>query len=261
MARRVRVSRTLRQRAVSIAFRRVWALLIPAALLLAAPPQANAQQPVSVGLFTSLPILWSEEGDISALLKSEAPPHWARAVLEKHGKFRPLDHLGAGKAGLDGIKLLVMAQPRALSPQENVALDKWGRSGGGRLLLFADPMLTSESAFPLGDKRRPQAIVMLGPVLAHWGLRLDFDAEQAPGAHDAKALGLTLPVNLPGSLVALHRKRGCQPDRGGLTAQCRIGKGRVVVIADAALLEEAAAEDADSRARLLELLLKKTLNL
>lgn len=231
-------------------------LLVTAAVMLSAPSSAKAPQPATIGLFTSLPILWSEASDVAAQLRSAEPPHWARAVLEQQGALKPLDYLALDKPGLGEVRLLVMAQPRALSPQENVVLDKWVR-GGGHLLLFADPMLTEDSAFPLGDKRRPQAIVMLGPVLAHWGLRLDFAAEQTAGEHDVRALGLTLPVNLPGRLVAHEGSRACQIDRLGLTARCRIGKGRVLVVADAAMLESARAEDAVERARLLDMLLKK----
>ena len=66
----------------------------------------------------------------------------------------------------------MMIQPRPLSPQENVALDNWV-AAGGRLLLFADPALTEDSAFAIGDRRRPQDVVLLSPILARWGLELE----------------------------------------------------------------------------------------
>ncbi len=132
------------------------------------------------GLFTSLPILWAESERLGDLLKPQTAPHWALAVIEQDGKVRPLDSLVAagGKSPLSGLGLLIMAQPRPLSPQENVALDGWVR-GGGRLLMFADPMLTAQSSFAFGDRRRPEAIAMLSPILSRWGLRLGFDDDQA----------------------------------------------------------------------------------
>jgi hypothetical protein len=130
-----------------------------------------------------------------------------------------------------------MAQPRALSPQENVALDGWVR-GGGRLLLFADPMLTEESAYPLGDKRRPLDMIMLSPILDHWQLRLEFDEDQPAGERGVDAGGINLPVNLPGRFVVAPGSRHCRLVAEGILAECRLGKGLVLLLADAALLEQ-----------------------
>ena len=130
-----------------------------------------------------------------------------------------LDTLAQGGAngGLSRISLLVMAQPRALSPQENVALDAWVR-GGGRLLLFADPMLTHDSAFAVGDRRRPQDIFMLSPILSHWGLALAFDDAQPPGAKMAQVMGGTMPVALPGRFSTSGTTGDCVPRDAGLAA-------------------------------------------
>lgn len=114
-----------------------------------------------VGLFTSLPLLWNEYGQLSELLQPENESHWAVAVLAERGTIRPLDRISPMPQDLG---LLVMAQPRPLSPDENVALDQWVR-GGGRVLLFADPMLTQHSHFPIGDRRRPEGTVLLSPIL------------------------------------------------------------------------------------------------
>ncbi len=128
-----------------------------------------------------------------------------------------------------------MAQPRPLSPSENVALDRWVR-GGGRLLLFADPMLTEDSAFALGDPRRPQTSVLLSPILGRWGLELHYDERQPFGEHTGEALGIAVPANLAGRF-ALGPGSACVLSGGGLAADCPIGKGRVLVLADAALFE------------------------
>lgn len=192
----------------------------------------------AIGLFSSLPILWPESPDLAGLLATGAPAHWALAVLRERGRVVALDALldDAKSQGLPGLRLLVMAQPRPLSPQENVALDGWVRRGG-RLLLFADPMLTHDSAFAMGDSRRPQDIVMISPLLAHWGLILEFDDMQPVGAKMAQAFGARLPVALPGRFIAAGKNGDCVPRDQGLAAMCRIGAGRVIAIADAAMLE------------------------
>ena len=155
---------------------------------------------------------------------------------------------------LPGVGLLVMAQPRALAPQENVALDDWVRRGG-RLLLFADPLLTEESAFAFGDRRRPQDVVLLSPILARWGLRLEFDEGQPPGERLADLDGVTLPVNLPGQFQITVPGRGCTLHAAGIAARCRIGKGRVLVLADAALLEKERNSGSDGHRQVLDRLL------
>jgi hypothetical protein len=208
------------------------------------------------GLFTSLPILWREAESVGELLGPGLAPHWALAVIERQSRVRPLDSLipHHGKSALRGIGLLIMAQPRALAPQENVALDKWVR-GGGQVLLFADPMLTAQSAFGFGDRRRPEAIAMLSPILARWGLRLEFDSEQQAGLHEVDLLGAALPVNLPGVLVTIGGKTRCALHAGGLAAICRIGRGRAMIVADAALFEEAPAAQAAARRAVLQTLI------
>lgn len=204
-------------------------LLIGLALL--AQRAANGQGK-PVGLFTSLPIVWSEQAGVRDMLASTEQVHWARDVIEQHGKVVALDTL----LGLSAYERAIIAQPRPLAPEENVALDSWVRDGG-HLLMFADPMLTGESAFPIGDRRRPQDVVLLSPILARWGLELRFDDAQAAGEREDAGAGLL--VNLPGHFAAIpggHEAR-CQLNEGALVARCRIGKGRAVIVADAALLE------------------------
>ncbi len=164
-------------------------------------------------------------------------------ALEQRGRVVPLDSLANLKAALPADGLLVLAQPRPLSPDENVALDAWVRAGG-RLLLLADPMLTAESAYPLGDPRRPEAIAMLSPILRHWGLEPEFDADQAAGVRTPAPFAIPVPVDLPGSF-RLVSKDMCRLEADGLAAECRIGKGHVIILADAAVLD---GDDAGRRA-------------
>ena len=219
----------------------------------AAPDKTAAQ---SIGLFTTLPILWAESEELRGLLASDAPMHWALAALRRHGAVRALDTFLADDSAppLAGVGLLIMAQPRALAPQENVALDGWVRAGG-RLLLLADPLLTEESTYAFGDRRRPQDVVLLSPILAHWGLRLTFDDEQPAGERVVALLGGKLPVNLPGQLTRTRSGRGCALLAGGIAASCRIGRGKVLIIADAALLEKDRPASAAGNHEMLDRLL------
>lgn len=201
------------------------------------PDRPAAADAPLIGLSTSLPLLWAESGDIQGQLAQEAPAHWALSLLEQTGKVVPLDTLAGaeGRLSLPQDALLLLVQPAPLAPDENVALDAWVRAGG-RLLLFADPMLTAESVYPLGDPRRPQTIVMLSPILRHWGLDLEFDPDQAAGEHQAKAYGVPLPVNLPGRFRT-SASVDCQLHADGLIAECGIEAGRVIAVADAAVFD------------------------
>jgi hypothetical protein len=64
-----------------------------------------------------------------------------------------------------------------------------------------------------------------------------------------------MPVNLPGqlSIKAGGASASCQIGAEALVARCAIGKGRAVIVADAALLEQ--ADDVDSRRQHLDALL------
>lgn len=212
-------------------------------LLLVAPSISAAEPRDRVGLFTTLPLYWREASGISELLGPEAAAPWARAVIERDYELVPLDALSGEGAILGGLDRLLLAQPRTLSPAENVALDAWVRQGG-RLLLFADPLLTGESRFALGDKRRPQDVALLSPILSHWGLQLRFDEDQPAGERLAPLGEIVMPINAAGRFSyrpADEPDTSCIPRSCGLIAECTIGKGRALVVADAALFDGDAA--------------------
>lgn len=244
---------------------RGWALL-PALLLaiglaawamLSGAPQER--QP-KLGLFTTLPLYWNEAGDLSEMLNAEGPLHWVRGLIEERRELQPLDVLTSGVGGIDqgGASLgafrdLLLAQPRGLSAAENVALDNWVR-GGGHLLLFADPLMTAHSRFAIGDRRRPQDVVLLSPILGRWGLELHFDEGQLSGEHMVAMLGVEVPVDLPGRFTLLKVAGDgavtCKLLGNGAAANCVIGSGRVLIMADAALLDGHGA-DQSARAQAL----------
>lgn len=234
--------------------------LAPLALVMAASgckaaadgPSDDAPPRPALGLMSSLPVYWGESGEIAAMLASNAAHGWVRAKLEERYALAPLDTLEAHS--LAGKRMLLLAQPRPLAPVENVALDAWVRKGG-RLLLFADPMLTAHTRFPVGDKRRPQDVVLLSPILRHWGLELLFDEDQPQGERLVDAAGIRLPVDTPGRFHAFSASP-CTIS-GGVLAECKLGRGRVVVLADAAVLEEGADDAPAPRQAALEALLHR----
>ena len=203
------------------------------AALLAVP--AASQEPAaapSLGLMGTIPIYWGEAGGIDELIGGTAEPHWARAEIETSHSLRPLDYLSA--EALAPFDKLLLAQPRALSGEENVALDAWVRAGG-HLLLFADPMMTGHSRFALGDRRRPMDVTLLSPILKHWGLAMEFDDEEPIGVRALGGPGLTLPVNLPGRFA--EAGGACELSADRVLARCALGEGSATILADAALLD------------------------
>lgn len=212
------------------------ALLLPAGLIGWAMLSRPAEPKRPVGLFTSLPILWAEGESLAQTLATERGAHPVANALAGIGPVQPLDTLEQLRPGLDQ---LVLAQPRPLSPVENVALDDWVR-GGGHLLLFADPLLTARSAFAVGDPRRPQDVALLSPILSRWGLELTFAEDQPAGLRMVPANGPAIPVNLRGAWR--NAGGGCAVEADSLIAICQIGRGRVVAVADAEVLADADPE-------------------
>lgn len=190
----------------------------------------------ALGLMSTLPIYWPESARFGDLLDEDVEKNWVRRALENRFELDPLDTLS--DHALADVDHLILAQPRALSAEENVALDGWVRRGG-RALIFADPMLTRESLFAIGDRRRPQDVALLSPILTHWGLELAYDTAQDEGERVVEAEGTKLPVNLAGTFAARPgpASAACKIAADGLLAECEVGAGRVTLLADAAILD------------------------
>ncbi len=219
------------------------ALAMASAGCRAAPDAQPTPGPPRLGLMTTLPIYWPEAQDVAAMLRADEGPSPVRQALETRFMLDPLDTLEADT--LRGHDLLMLAQPRALSPVENVALDQWVRDGG-RLLLFADPMLTRHSDLGIGDKRRAQDVILLSPILTHWGLSLAFDPDQPATEHTIDAAGISVPVALAGQLGVLPGGT-CEIAGEGVLARCRIDRGSVTILADAAMLDDAEGTNSGPR--------------
>lgn len=197
-------------------------------------PAPDGPKP-SLGLMTTLPLQWSE-GGVEADLADDAQPHPAFARLGQSYDVQPLDDV----RGLAEQRMLLLAQPRAFSPAELVQLDSWVRKGG-RLLILADPALQWGSLYPLGDKRRPLFTSMLSPLFTHWGLELVLPIADAEPMAIRKIGKLSIRTQTPGEWLKINRDSSarCALAEGGLLADCKIGKGRALLVADADLLDTA----------------------
>lgn len=202
----------------------------------AADAVQDPQSKPRLGLMSSLPILWSGNDAFSSLSgRAEAAPHWAMGALGKGYRVDPLDALTP--EALAQVDVLLLAQPRILTPAENVALDDWVRAGGQALVL-ADPKLVGDYDYPLGDPRRPMDSAMLSPILSRWGLELVHD----PAAERVRTVPLDeaemVVADAGGFRLEIVEGSSCKLALGDLAAQCAVGKGRVALLADATLLED-----------------------
>lgn len=242
------------------------ALLVGAMLVLggcsAAPTPPVGDARPALGLMSSLPLYWPADADISDIAGGRAIAPWQRRVIEARYLPVPLDTLTPIPALSPGapdtdplakIDRLAVIQPRGLSPADNAALDSWVRDGGA-LLLVLDPALTGDYDLPLGDPRRPVDNALIPPVVERWGLTVSFDEGQALAVVDVSLGGAALPLALPGRIaVSDPAAADCTLAAAGAAATCRVDKGRVTLIADAALFEhpELAGENGTILAGLL----------
>ncbi len=245
----------LRNRQFCACLRSFGAAVLPLALLLTScgpDPAAQDQTTTPVadlprlGVMTSLPLYWQQGAELSDLAAGLSAPTWQRIAIEQRYAMVPLDTLTPVPAlspelaevdPLAGITRLAVIQPRGLSPADNAALDTWVR-GGGRLLLALDPALTGNYDAPFGDPRRPVDTALIPPVAARWGLSVRFDPAQSPQVTIAALAGAPLPLALAGQLAIIDPAAAeCVLTAGGAAATCRVGAGRVTLIADAALFE------------------------
>ena len=199
---------------------------------------------------TGLPIVWGEGGAFDP----ESRPAASYRVLEARFAVRPIDAIEPET--LRGARLMLLAQPRVLAPEELVALDFWVR-GGGRLLVLTDPQLAWPSELALGDVRRPPALPLLGPLLRRWGLRLEDGT--GPAADRVETSGGVRRIAFAGPAWE-HR---APPGRFVVTgadcalagrpwlARCRIGRGEALLVADADLLHDESWLSMDTGGRLV----------
>lgn len=196
------------------------------------PAAAPANAPV-VTMLTGLPLRWSTAGGrgLAAMIAEGANDDPALARLTAAGPVSLVDSLTDHVPPPGGTVLL--AHPRALAPQELVAIDAFVR-GGGRAVVLADALTGWPARHPLGDPRNPPITSLLTPLLDHWGVTLG----AAPAAEDA-----ALSVDVDGARLRLFSAGRfdrlppqCSVYAGRRVARCPIGKGEAWLVGDADLL-------------------------
>ena len=205
-----------------------------------APREASAPKPPLL-LMTALPMVWGEGG---AFDPNSRPSETYRA-LEREFAVTPIDAIDP--ATLRGHRLVLLAQPRLLAPEELVALDEWVREGG-RALILTDPVLAAAREFPLGDVRRPPDAGLLGPLLAHWGVRLKRvdplgDIFFLPGRGGNRMLRVDQSARFEVS------GDSCRAGGPAPIVRCRLGRGQALLVGDADLLTDALWAPAESPRR------------
>ncbi len=178
-----------------------------------------------VTLMTALPLMWGE-GTPADMLAGRSGKSDTLRIIETQFNIRAIDTITAKTLGRD---IAIIAQPRRLTPQELVAFDKW-LLGGGRAMIFADPELVWPSIYALGDNRRAPPVELLDPLFTHWGVTL--------GDSDQRAQ--TMSIN--GVRVKMVASGAWQGPKTCTVVvreviECRIGRGRVVLVGDADLLD------------------------
>jgi hypothetical protein len=190
-----------------------------AALLLwrgpAQPLRPVAERP-ALAVITALPLFWEEMG--------RGGPRDAPIVTILRTRFTlvPLDD--PQQLVQTNARRLLLAQPRAMTAAQMVALDAWVRDGGIALVL-ADPLLSWPGGLPLGDRRRAPPVSLLGTALSHWG----FDR----GGHfQSSEIRHFMP---DGALVTIA---GAELRGRALMVERRVGRGTVRLVGDADLLDD-----------------------
>jgi hypothetical protein len=213
--------------------------LVIAALLLALTNCSEHSEPTGpkyeIAVISALPLFWSDPDPTTALTQGDERAPIIRKLAETF-VMTPVDL--ADERTLQKYRLLILAQPAALGGAELVALDAWVRAGG-RLLIFADPMLMWVSPYALGDARAAPRVTMLDPLLTHWGVQLLPPVIRTnPTPEVAELSGAAVTVLAAGQWQT--NTKGCKLTDAALRVICQFGTGRVELVADADLLDLAA---------------------
>jgi hypothetical protein len=206
-------------------------LRVHEAIALGRESEAPAAERPVLHLMTALPLVWGESGP----LDPESRPAEAYLYLQREFDVRPIDAFTGDS--LAEARLLLLAQPRLLAPEELVALDAWVRAGG-RALVLTDPLLAWPTELPLGDIRRPPATGLLDPLLAHWGLALEPPSAPRIELSELAQQGETRRLALAAPGRFRPEGEACRLAGHPWLARCAPGAGRVLLVADADLLHD-----------------------
>lgn len=191
-------------------------------------PAVAAGPPVT--LLTGLPLRWSAGEDMATMIAAGTNDDPALVRLRASGPVRLVDSLVDHPPSSGGA--LLLAHPRALAPQELVAIDGFLR-GGGRAVILADALTGWPARHPIGDPRNPPVTSLLTPLLDHWGVTL----AAAPAGEKVRSLeveGERLRLFSAGRFERLPP--ACRAFAASRIAWCPIGRGEVWLVGDADLL-------------------------
>lgn len=198
--------------------------------LLYRPAAASARAP-AVTMLTGLPLRWSVSSSIAAMIAEGTNDDPSITRLTATGPVSLVDSLADHAPPPGGV--LLIAHPRALAPQDLVAIDAFVR-GGGRAVVLADALSGWPTRHPLGDPRNAPITSLLTPLLDHWGVTLG----AAPTGESE-----SLSVDIEGARLRLFSAgrfdrlpSSCRAYGGRYAAHCRIGRGEVWLVGDADLL-------------------------
>lgn len=198
--------------------------------LLYRPAAASARAP-AVTMLTGLPLRWSASSSIAAMIAEGTNDDPSITRLTATGPVSLVDSLADHAPPPGGV--LLIAHPRALAPQDLVAIDAFVR-GGGRAVVLADALSGWPTRHPLGDPRNAPITSLLTPLLDHWGVTLG----AAPTGESE-----SLSVDIEGARLRLFSAgrfdrlpSSCRAYGGRYAAHCRIGRGEVWLVGDADLL-------------------------
>ena len=150
-----------------------------------------------------------------------------RQALERTGPLSLLDSVPPGGPATERVLLL---QPRPMRGEDMVALDGWVR-GGGHAVVLDDPQFDWPHDGHLGDPAAPLATSVLDPLVARWGVRLELPAggRTRPVTVALRDGSLRLPS--PGFFTRISP--ACDLFADARAARCRVGRGEVLMVADA----------------------------
>ncbi len=196
------------------------------------PAAASANAP-AVTMLTGLPLRWSGGEGIAAMIAEGAKDDPALARLTAAGPVSLVDSLVHHVPPPGGT--LLLAHPRALAPQELVAIDSFVR-GGGRAVILADALTGWPAPYPLGNPRNPPITSLLTPLLDHWGVKLGAAPPEETAALPVDVDGARLRLFSAGRFERLPSQCTIYADRR--VTRCPIGDGEAWLVGDADLLFE-----------------------
>jgi len=211
-------------------------------------PTDHPQPATSIQLMTSLPLVWGEGASMESILSGDTEPAPIYRYWQGQYDIVAVDSL-ENLAG-ENPDMVILAQPRAMSPADLADLDGWVRAGGA-VIILTDPDLNWPSDLSFADPRRPLVTGLLSPLLGHWGLELVAASENGAMVTNLRFGEYSFATRGVGKFEPLAPEASsdvrCNIGEAGFVARCSIGKGQATIVADADFLNAALWPDEASQ--------------